>query len=355
MGERLCRGRLALALTAALAIGALYAPAGASAATVVNGDFEAGSLNGWDVHRAMEAGNWFAYRGTDEPIAHQRGKEVTAPPQGSYAAIADELSPDTLVLSQEVSLEPGFAHRLSLLAYYSSAVPIAVPTSESLSVDPEVLAGQANQQYRIDVMRAGSPIESVDPADLLRTLIATKPGDPRRLPATRLTADLTPFAGQTVRLRVAIAAHEELLTGGVDDVSISSTRAGQPGGGGNGGAPRSFRLGKAKANPSNGTAILPVDVPAPGRVTAKGSGPIAHASKAKKKALRLIQPVSVKAPGAGTLAVRLVPTGPGLAILRQKHRLRIVVAVTYRPTTGAAKTATAPVVLKLRPKPRRRS
>jgi hypothetical protein len=372
MGERCgSGGRVPLAVAALVLLG-LCAPVAAPAATVVNGDFESGTLRGWDVHRAMEAGNWFAYEGSDEPIAHQRGKPVTPPPQGSHAAIADELSPDTLILSQAVALEPGFEHRLSLFAYYDSAVPIAVPTPDSLSVDPETLAGQANQQYRIDVIRAGAPIDSVDHADVLRTLITTRPGDPRHLSPTRLTADLTPFAGQTVRLRVAVAAHEELLIGGVDDVSIASAPPGQlpgaggrgpggsaPGGSGPGGnAPRSFRLGKAKVNPSNGTAILPVEVPRAGLVTAKDATPIAHATGAgggaTKERKKLIQPVGAKAAAAGTVPLRLKPTRAGLAVLRQKRRLRVAVAVTYRPTTGPVQTATASVVLKLKAEPRPR-
>jgi hypothetical protein len=62
-------GGRTLSAIAVLAWVALVAPTGATAATVVNGDFESGSLQGWHVHRAMEAGNWFAYKGVNTPTS----------------------------------------------------------------------------------------------------------------------------------------------------------------------------------------------------------------------------------------------------------------------------------------------
>jgi hypothetical protein len=43
-------------------------PAAASGATVVNGDFEAGSLAGWSQVSSPGSG-WFAYSGTNAPIS----------------------------------------------------------------------------------------------------------------------------------------------------------------------------------------------------------------------------------------------------------------------------------------------
>ena len=76
-------------------------------------------------------------------------------------------------------------------------------------------------------MRAGSPIQSLDPADILRTVFRTQPGAPLALQPTWFTADLGPFAGQTVRLRIANAANEELFTAGIDAVAVDSTPRGQ--------------------------------------------------------------------------------------------------------------------------------
>lgn len=353
--------RLSWAAIAALLGVALLAPSGAMAANVVNGDFESGTLQGWSVHRAIGSGNWFAYRqptaenpDSGDPIAAKRGKPVEPPPQGEFAAIADEASSDTLILSQEIALAAGAEHRLSLLAYYESLVPIAVPAPDTLSVDAEALAGQANQQYRIDVMRAGSPIESVAPADVLLTVFRTQPGAPTKLPPTRLTADLSPFAGQNVRLRIAVAANKELLLGGVDAIAVASAPPGTLPPRGGAGAKKGvdtlgFGFGKVKLNRGNGTAVLPVRVPGPGRLTAQGA-PAAGAKAGASKARRvrgLVRPTSATAAKAGTVAIRLRPTVSALAILRQKHKLRVRVAVTYRPAGDPPETATVPVLLRL--------
>jgi hypothetical protein len=342
---------------------ALLAPSGAAGATVVNGDFESGTLAGWHVRRATEAGNWFAYKGTDAPIGSKRGADpVQAPPQGVYAGVSDEANPDTLTLYQDIALEAGESHRLSLLAYYDSYEPIAIPTPDTLSVDDEILKGQSNQQYRIDVMKPDAPLESVDPADILRTLFRTKPGDPESLPPTRFTADLTPFAGQTVRLRIVNAVHDEVFNAGVDAVSISSTAPGQssphdskPGDSKPHSSTR-FSFGKPRANRQNGTVTLPVRVPGAGLLTARGKGtphpaPAARGSKAKGG---LIKPATVRAAAAGTVMVHLKPTPSARAILKQKHRLRVTVAVTYRPVGGSPETGSVPVVLKLEAPPRQR-
>lgn len=362
-------GRLSLAAIAALICAALLAPSGAAAANVVNGDFESGTLQGWDVHRATGSGNWFAYRKPteEEPhsgdsIAEKRGQPLPAPPQGKYAAIADEATTDALVLSQEIGLGAGLEHRLNLLAYYESLVPIATPAPDTLSVDGEALGGQATQQYRIDVMRPGSPIDSVAPADVLLTVFRTQPGAPQTLPPTRLTADLSALAGQRVRLRFAVAANKDLLAGGVDDVAVESAPPGKlpplkgsnKSGGSNKGATR-LSFGKVKANSANGTAILPVRVSGPGKLSARTASPGGKASASKAgKAAKLIKSVSARATKAGTVKLLLRPTNAARGILELKQRLRVKVAVTFKPSGGSAKTATVPVVLKLEAHPRQR-
>src|ERR1700710_204955 len=361
-------GRLVVRGALALIGSMLIAPAGAGAANVVNGNFETGTLAGWQVHRALEAGDGLAYGGDPadppslkaDPFSVKRADgPIAAPPQGRYAAIADEINPDSLILSQDVALGAGLSHRLNLLASYDSYVPIAVPVPDSLSVDAGALGGQANQQYRIDVIRPTAPIDSVDPADVLLTVFQTRPGDPRTMGPPGVPADLTPFAGQTVRLRIAVAAHEEVLVGGVDAVAVESAPPGQlpPLGKKPGGGSRAdlFSFGKAKANPKNGTATLPVRVSAPGLLKADGQGaPVATAGAAKgKKPARLIRPTKARAKARGTVKLQLKPTAAALALLREKHKLRVRVAVTFEPDGGKPETATVPVVLKLKAVPRR--
>jgi hypothetical protein len=334
---------------------ALGAPGLGSAATVVNGDFERGDLSGWQVHRATESGNWFAYANstdpitntivTTDPIATKRGRKFPQfPPQGKFAATSDEVSPDTMILSQEIALAPGLDHRLSLLVYYDSEVPVAVPAPDTLSVDPAALSG-ANQQFRIDVVKPGASLESLDPADVLRTVFRTLPGGPQSLQPQWVTADLSPFAGQTVSLRIANAVHEELFTAGVDAVAVDSTRPGQ--------APpplgsSRFSFGKVTLNRKNGSATLSVNVPGPGRLTVKGeaAGAKAKASKTGKPPSPL-KPASVTVAKAGTVTIPLRPTPAARKTLKAKHKLRVKVVVTFDPAGGSPRTGTVPVVLEL--------
>ncbi|HEX3360586.1 MAG TPA: hypothetical protein VHS74_06290 [Solirubrobacterales bacterium] len=335
-------------------------PGRAVAATVVNGDFESGTLSGWHVHQATEAGNWFAYQGTEAPIGRKlSGAPVQAPPQGTYAAIADEADPDTLVLSQELSLPAGSSDQLSLLAYYNSHDPIAVPTPDTLSVAEEELGGQRNQQFRIDVMKAGAPLESLDPADVLVNVFRTAPGAPQVMKPTKLTADLTPFAGQTVLLRIAVAAHQETLNAGVDEVRITGTGSGGPSGSGGrsgssgsagsrggGGAAGRITLEKTKVDPRNGTVALPVRVPSAGVLRARG----AELPVEGRHGTPAIRATGAPAARAGTVILHLAPTGAAWAILQQRRLLRTNVTVSFAPQAGGERsTQSKKVVLRLSP------
>jgi hypothetical protein len=335
-------------------------PGRAAAAIVANGDFESGTLNGWTVHESTGAGNWFAYQGTEAPIGRKlSGRPAQAPPQGTYAAIADEADPDTLVLSQEVSLAAGSSYQLSLLAYYHSFDPIAVPTPDTLSVDEEVLAGQQNQQFRIDVMRAGAPLESLDPADILLNVLQTAPGSPQVMPPTKLTANLTPFAGQTVMLRIAVAAHQETLNAGVDEVQITgagpggssgpggrSGSSGSSGSRGRGSAAGRITLGKAKVNPRNGTVTLPVGVPTAGVLRARGTTLSGAGGKGGGPAIRATGAPTSR---AGTAVLPLAPTGTAWGVLQRRGLLRANVTVSFEPLSGGGErlTGSKKIVLRL--------
>ncbi len=325
--------RFALALVVAL----LAAPAAASAAKVVNGDFENGTLSGWNVHLATSAGNWFAYSGTTTPLSDRAGAiPIQPPPRGHFAAVADEADPETAILSQEVALEPFRSHRLSLLAYYDSVEPLAVPSPDTLAVDPEKRGSGDQQQFRIDVMRAGSPIESVEPGDILTTLFETQPGDPLTMKPTQFTADLTPWAGQTVRIRIAVAAQEEILNAGVDAVTIASSPGpGEP-------LPpltvKRFTVGKPQPNRRTGVVTLPVQVPAAGSLHATRKGRIKAAAASPAT--------------AETVELKLKPTGKALKTLRRQGKLKSPVDLSYAPLGAEAQAATATIVFKLAPKHR---
>lgn len=310
---------------------ALMTPAGAGAAEIVNGGFESGDFTGWEMRQSTGSGKWFAYKGTEPPIPHERGAvSVQAPPQGAYAAIADELNPETLLLYQDIQLEPGTAYKLGLLAYYDSYSALTTPSPDTLSVAEETLGPKPNQQFRIDVMRAGSAPDSVDPADVLLSLFHTRSGGARRMEPTRFVGDLAPFAGQTVRLRIAVAATEEVLSAGVDAVALSS-----PDGSFAQSPLRRIHPRKPKPNPKTGTVVLPVHVPEAGRLVAtSGSG------KAKAASARPAK--------GGVVKLRLRPSPKGRAILERRHKLRVGITLVWRPLTGGSQKLRLPVVFRLR-------
>ncbi len=353
MGSRSEIGWVALLVVVLVAMPAL---SNAAAADVVNGNFESGTLRGWNVAQATGAGSWFAYTGTNAPIGSKRptpADPVQPPPQGAFAAITDQANPDSLILYQDVVLEAGLSHQLSLLAYYDAYRPIAVPSPDTISVADEVLRlpdgkFQQNQQFRIDVIRPEAPIDSLDPADVLRPVFATKPGAPLRMTPRKLTADLSAFAGQTVRIRIANAVTEEVFNAGVDAVSIATSASRRsPARGGKGG-PVLFSFGRLAANRGRGTATLRVSVSGPGLLRAKGASDSANASLAgRTRRQNPIEPVTIPIGVAKTVTIHLRPTLGTRAILRRRHRLRVKVAVTFMPVGGSAETATVPVLLRL--------
>lgn len=305
-----------------VACAALMAPAGAGAATVVNGDFETGNLSGWQVFNSSDRGNWFVYSGLFTPFDAEKTEPFIAPPQGNFAAVTDESNPDTAILFQEIALEPFWAHQLALTLYYRSDDLIAVPSPNTLASNGS--SGQPNQQLRVDVMRPGTPIESLNPADILATIFANKNGDPTFMSPTLFTADLTPFAGQTVRLRIANAVQEDVFNAGLDGVSITSTPPSN-----------AITRGKLTLNKSNGTGKLAISVPGPGTLTAVGKGKTKKVKRANRTAA-----------AAGTVKLPLKPTGVGKKVLNSSGKLKTRIDVTFTPTGGTAATQTYKVTLK---------
>jgi hypothetical protein len=315
---------IALAAMASLAFGA----SSAAATTVVNGNFESGNLSGWSVYnnQESEAGNWFAYSGTSIPFG-EIAPPVPPPPQGNFAAITAQGGPGTHILYQDVALEPGFPHVLSLIAYYQSSALLATQDSLSWMVEP-------NQQYRIDVIKPTAQIETLNPSDILATLLQTETGDPTSMEPKTLTADLTAFGGQTVRLRFAEVDNEGPLNAGVDSVSITGPPPPLP-------VPsNAFTVGKLKLNKKNGTATLKVTLPGAGTLTATDT---------KKKSPKRIKKATATSTAASTVTLKLKPTGAGKKTLKNAGKLQFKALLSFTPTGGTVGTATFKGKLKLTP------
>jgi hypothetical protein len=295
------RRPLALAI-AGLAL--LVAPGIASAAVVTNGDFETGDLSGWHLDNSPPASSptfdtWFVYSGTT--IGSGMTLEtVAAPPQGNFAAIDDQGGPGRRILYQDIALPPGGSqYMLNLIAYYQTLAAIASPNSLNPAVTP-------NEQYRIDVMKPTAPIDSVDASDILLTVFRTLSGDPQTLAPTQKTADLSAYAGQTVRLRFAEVDNQDVFNASVDAVSVNTN---------------AFTIGTATLNKKKGTATVPLTLPDPGDVTVSGTGVKGN-----------LAATSAVAAGAGTVNVVIKATGKKKKKLNKKGKVKLNATITFTPT-----------------------
>jgi hypothetical protein len=189
----------------------------ASAAEVENGSFETGDFEGWTVEvDPSSAGDWFVYTGTTPPI----GETVLfEPPCGDFAAVTAQGDPSSQVLYQDLVLEEGMIHTLSMqLSTVNDAEDWVNPDPDTLAID-----NPPNQQYRVEIIDPEADPFTVDPADILLEIFRTEPGDPVAMDWTEFAdIDLSEFAGETVRLRFAEADTEGFLNAGADCIELVS-------------------------------------------------------------------------------------------------------------------------------------
>jgi hypothetical protein len=183
----------------------------AAAAEIVNGNFETCDLNGWGLYWAGDTNGWTAYSGTTSPLS---GQTISAPPEGTCAAITDQQGPNVQILYQDITLDGNYELNMTL---YSHNWGTGFYSPQSLCWDCDF----PNQQYRVDIMLPGADLLSVDPADILYTIYQSMPGDPSEMPSTPFGVDLSPWAGQTVRLRFAEADNQGFYNASVDDIKLT--------------------------------------------------------------------------------------------------------------------------------------
>jgi hypothetical protein len=118
---------------------------------------------------------------------------------------------------KDVTLEPGSSHILKLLIYWVNRGPFVTPSPATLSYTTA-----ANQQYRIDVMKPLVAVTSVAPEDVLASVFQSQASEPSTQVPKEVTADLSAFAGQTVRIRLAEVDNRGIFSAAADDVRIES-------------------------------------------------------------------------------------------------------------------------------------
>jgi Beta-lactamase len=131
-------------------------------------------------------------------------------PRAKFAAVTDMNGPGTRILYRDLRLEGRFTLQMSV--FYAGTGPFSSPAT--LAYD----SPEANQQFRIDLVRPSAPIDSVVKEDVLVNVFHTAPGDPARREPTEVSTDVSAWAGQTVRLRLATTDNQGPLRVGVDNI-----------------------------------------------------------------------------------------------------------------------------------------
>jgi CubicO group peptidase (beta-lactamase class C family) len=214
-----------IALAAAVVIGStLVACEGERGAdqpkTFVMDDFESGELAGWQAI-GSGSGAWFAYSDGQVPPAQSDPNApffVPDPPEGRFAAVTHGNGPGTRILYRDVALEGRFTLRLTV--FYIGEAPFSTP--DTLAFE----SSEPNQQFRIDLIDPTAPIDSVADGDVLVNVFRTSTTDPTSLAPTAVSVDLSAWAGETVRLRLAQTDNQGPLRGGVDNIRFEAISEG---------------------------------------------------------------------------------------------------------------------------------
>ena len=198
-----------------------------------NGDFETGDLTGWTMETFRD-GEWLVYEdGLTPPDPKYLppdskgitfvGKpfELPDPPQGRYAAVTDTAWAGAGVRYLYRDIEVTEPYVLYALVFYQNSWSAIRDPGHFKLTDEKQTQFYQNQQYRVEVIDPTAPIDTVEPDHIWGTLFHTKPGDPTDLKPTRVSLDLSPWQGETVRLRlVCVSGMYGPMRAGVDDVDV---------------------------------------------------------------------------------------------------------------------------------------
>jgi hypothetical protein len=181
---------------------------------IQNGGFETGTFTSWTTFDAVN-GDTLGFFVTADTVLPESMDTVLAAPEGSYAAITDQGGSGTHVLYQDVILPPNRTATLTAIIYIQSDATFVNAATAGLAHD----GGESNQQVRVDVMNPAAGVTDVGTGVLLN-VYRSQPADPLVTSYIHLTADLSPFAGQTVRIRFAEVDNQSFLHLGVDSVDV---------------------------------------------------------------------------------------------------------------------------------------
>ncbi len=205
---------------ATLAAGVLsLSPVAGAQQLLDNGSFETGDTTGWTV-QVTENGAAVVYD-EDDPlvtgIPPAIAPSIDPPPDGEFAFYFAQTGPARSVIYQDVTIpDNAVSADLTGLVFIENAADDFI-TPDNLDF-PSV--DNPNQQMRIDIMDPSAPLFGVGEGVLLN-VYRTQIGDPSRSPYFGISGNLAPFAGQTVRIRVAEVNTESYLRIAIDDFQLN--------------------------------------------------------------------------------------------------------------------------------------
>lgn len=189
-----------------------------------NGDFETGDLAEWSTE-SWGNGEWLVYQdgsAPPEPWADDMSSSefnVPDPPQGQYAAVSLHTYKGVRFLYRDFEVTgPWVLH--ATVFYQSPLLQMSDSPDFGTFVGTTWSTEGRNHQFRIDLVDPEAEIHSVDTDDVHATVYATQAGDPKSLGPTPVAIDLSPWEGQTVRLRVTQVDTAGALYAGIDAVRL---------------------------------------------------------------------------------------------------------------------------------------
>jgi formylglycine-generating enzyme required for sulfatase activity len=161
---------------------------------IINGDFETGDLSGWTLVDSGD-GTFVINDGTFDPGGPD-GPLATY--NGSFSALSNQDAPGVHTIYQDVTL-----HASTTLATLAWADMIRNHAGEFS--DPD-------QEFRVEIWNTDN--------EVLATLFSTNPGDPLLNSWTERSADISQFAGMTIRVAFTEEDNHFYFNVHLDDIRI---------------------------------------------------------------------------------------------------------------------------------------
>lgn len=185
-------------------------------ADLTNGNFENG-LTGWSA----------TVNGSAHPITVSSGTTTT-----SAGTIAPSLTNDHYVYTSQSGPGSSFLTQTFLVQPGVNKIffDIAINNAAGSFYTPDSLDYTAsfNQQARFDIIRAGAPLDTTNPSDIIVPAFQTHGGDPQiqgwRTYEIDATSQLAPYVGQNVVFRFAQVDNQGYFNFVIDNVNVGVTQ-----------------------------------------------------------------------------------------------------------------------------------